>query len=105
MVLIEITAENIITVRDTTGIGHEITSSTVLITLAVGWAAFLLSLFLNIVYYALHPSQVSLCSRKKHLIIFVLQVDLLSIRDKLVVAMFGYEINLLKCSVKGLDFD
>ena len=41
------------------GIIHEITSKTVLSTLAIGWAAFGLSLFFNLLYYSLHPSQVT----------------------------------------------
>ena len=100
MVLLEITTENI-TIRDTKGNDQYIKSSTLLIILAVGWAAFLLSLFFNILYYALHPSQVSLRSQLNNKIFF-LEVDLLSIRDKLDVAVFGYEINLLQWSVKGL---
>ena len=44
----------------TDGNSHPITSSTVFATLGIGWAAFSLSLIFNILYYALHPSQVTL---------------------------------------------
>ena len=47
-----------ITLIDTTGREQKVTSSTVLTVLGVGWAAFGLSLVFNILYYALHPSQV-----------------------------------------------
>ena len=43
----------------TEGYSHEITSSTVFSTLGFGWAAFSLSLIFNILYYALHPSEVT----------------------------------------------
>ena len=43
---------------DTDGYSHVLTSSTVFTTLVIGWAAFGLSLVFNILYYALHPSQV-----------------------------------------------
>ena len=39
---------------------HDITSYKLLVTLGIGWAAFGLSLIFNILYYALHPSQVTL---------------------------------------------
>ena len=45
---------------DTDGNSHTITSSTLLGTLGIGWAAFGLSLIFNILYYAVHPSQVTL---------------------------------------------
>ena len=35
--------------------------------------------------------------------IFLLQVDLLNIREKLVVALVGYQINLVEFTVKGMD--
>ena len=44
--------------RDSSDIPHEIDSSTVKRIMGIGWAAFILSLFFNILYYALHPSQV-----------------------------------------------
>ena len=44
---------------DTDGYSHPISSSTVFATLGIGWAAFVLSLIFNILYYALHPSQVT----------------------------------------------
>ena len=105
MVLLEIKTEENIQIRDTKGISHSFTPFTVLITLLVGWAAFLLSIVFNILYYALHPSQVTLSFLVKYLTIFFLQIDLLNIRDKLVVSMFGYEINLLQWSVKGLEIN
>ena len=45
---------------DTEGHSHDLKSSTVLITLGIGWAACGLSLIFNTIYYALHPSQVTL---------------------------------------------
>ena len=48
-----------ITMIDTAGYHHPITSNTVFTTLWVGWAAFVLSLIFNILYYVLHPSQVN----------------------------------------------
>ena len=51
-----------ITMIDTEGYSHELTSTTVFVTLGIGWAAFGLSLIFNILYYALHPSQVTLIS-------------------------------------------
>ena len=48
-----------ITMIDTEGHLHSISSSIVFKTLAVGWVAFFLSLIFNILYYALHPSQVA----------------------------------------------
>ena len=44
---------------DTDGDSHTITFSTVSKTLGIGWAAFGLSLIFNILYYALHPSDVT----------------------------------------------
>ena len=48
-----------ITMIDTEGYPHDLSSSTVYTTLGIGWAAFGLSVIFNILYYALHPSQVS----------------------------------------------
>ena len=45
---------------NTVGRNYNFTRSHVLITLGVGWAAFGLALIFNILYYALHPSQVLL---------------------------------------------
>ena len=45
---------------DSSGMSHEILSNKLFITLGIGWAAFGLSLIFNILYYALHPSQVTL---------------------------------------------
>ena len=92
---------------DTDGNSHAITSSIVFTTLGIGWAAFGLSLLFNILYYALHPSQVShsnvVLQQKLNMSIFFLQVDILNIRKKLVVAVVGYEINLVKFTMKGLE--
>ena len=89
-----------ITMIDTEGYSHVITSSTVFATLGIGWAAFILSLLFNILYYALHPSEVTLitliCLQS-----FLLQVNLFNINEKLVVAVFGYEINLVDRSTRG----
>ena len=54
------TAGKTITMIDTEGYSHDLTSTTVFVTLGIGWAAFVLSLIFNILYYALHPSQVTL---------------------------------------------
>ena len=75
--------------------GYAISPSTVFATLGIGWAAFGLSLIFNILYYALHPSEVTHCIVQCTNNIFLLQVDLLNIREKLVVAVVGYEINLV----------
>ena len=48
-----------ITMIDTEGYSHDLETSTVLATLGIGWAAFGLSLIFNILYYALHPSDVT----------------------------------------------
>ena len=45
---------------DTNGYSHDLTSATVFAPLGIGWAAFGLSLIFNILYYALHPSQVTM---------------------------------------------
>ena len=105
--LVMTTSGETITMIDTEGYSHDLTSSTVFATLGIGWAAFGLSLIFNILYNALHPSQVSnsilcrvvQCSNKNNF----LQVDLLNIREKLVVAVVGYEINLVEFTIKGLD--
>ena len=47
-----------IKMKGSDGIIHDITFRVVLATLAIGWAAFGLSLLFNLLYYALHPSQV-----------------------------------------------
>ena len=44
---------------DSSGMSEFIRSYKVLTTLGIGWAAFGLSLIFNILYYALHPSQVT----------------------------------------------
>ena len=101
------TAGKSISMYDTKGRRHDLKSSTVLMILGVGWVAFALCLLFNILYYALHPSQVSRSSvvlqQKQNISIFSLQVDILNIRKKLVVAVVGYEINLVKFTMKGLD--
>ena len=48
-----------ITMIDTEGYSHDLSSSTVFATLGIGWVAFGLSLIFNILYYALHPSDVT----------------------------------------------
>ena len=58
--LVMTTSGETITMFDTDGYSHDITSSTVFATLGIGWAAFGLSLIFNILYYALHPSDVTL---------------------------------------------
>ena len=87
------------------GIGTNISSSTIFMTLGVGWAAFVLSIIFNVIYYALHPSQArGVCSSLDKIFeIFSFQVDLLNIREKLVVALLGFEINLITCSTRGSD--
>ena len=92
----------------TDGNSHPITSSTVFATLGIGWAAFVLSLVFNILYYALHPSQVT---HSKYSGVptfnklFFPQVDILNIREKLVVAVVGYEINLATFDIEGFDYE
>ena len=45
---------------DSSGMSQSIPSYKLLTTLGLGWAAFGLSLIFNILYYALHPSEVTL---------------------------------------------
>ena len=45
---------------DSSGMSQFIPSEKVFVMLGIGWAAFGLSLIFNILYYALHPSQVTL---------------------------------------------
>ena len=47
-----------ITLVNTVGGTYDFTPSHVFITLGVGWAAFVLALIFNLLYYVLHPSQV-----------------------------------------------
>ena len=49
-----------ITMIDTKGNLHVLKSPIVYATLGIGWAAFGLSFIFNILYYALHPSEVTL---------------------------------------------
>ena len=49
-----------ITLVNTAGRTYNFTPSHVFITLGVGWAAFVFALIFNLLYYVLHPSQVSL---------------------------------------------
>ena len=58
--LVMTTAGKTIIMIDTDGDSHEPSSTTVFATLGIGWAAFGLSLIFNILYCALHPSQVTL---------------------------------------------
>ena len=87
---------------DTDGYSHDLSSNTVFVTLGIGWAAFGLSLIFNILYYALHPSQVTLITLNclQSSLLFPIQVNLFNINEKLVVAVFGYEINLVTFSKK-----
>ena len=55
----DMVGENI-TLVNTVGRTYTFTPSHVFITLGVGWAAFVLAQILNVLYYVLHPSQVSL---------------------------------------------
>ena len=71
---------------DTNGHDHPITHYIVFKTLAIGWAAFILSLIFNILYYALHPSEVEMWNFKK----------------KLVVTMLGKPIDLV-APLNGMD--
>ena len=54
------TAGETITMTDTDGNPHDLTSRTIFATLGIGWTAFGLSLIFNILYYALHPSDVTI---------------------------------------------
>ena len=67
------------------GLRKPINPSTVYIILANAWTAFFLSLVLSILYHALHPSQ----------------VDLVHLKEKFVVEIFGFEINFVEKKVKG----
>ena len=78
-----------ITLVNTAGRTYNFTPSHVFKTLGVGWAAFFLALIFNLLYYVLHPSEVS------H------PFNLKNIQKKLVVAVVGYEINLVTRSVTG----
>ena len=68
------------------GLKKTIKRSTVYILLANAWTAFFLSLVLAVLYQALHPSR----------------VDLYHLKEKLVVEMFGFEINFIEKTVKGI---
>ena len=50
-----------------------------------GWAAFLLSLVLSLIFYAVHPSQ----------------VDVFTVKDKLKVNICGYKLYLSDCRREG----
>merc|ERR1711988_2050010 len=76
-----------ITLVNTVGRTYTFTPSHVFITLGVGWAAFGLAQIFNLLYYVLHPSQ----------------VNVRDIQEKLVVAVVGYEINFVDCSVTDLN--
>ena len=62
MVSIILVPEKNIKMKGTGGIIHDITSKNVQCTLIIGWSAFLLSLLFNLLYYSLHPSQVTIKS-------------------------------------------
>ena len=49
----------IVELVDSSGFPKGIPSKKALATLGIGWAAFGLSLIFNILYYALHPSEVT----------------------------------------------
>ena len=59
VVTVAITREDIIMVN-TVGGTYDFTPSHVFIILGVGWTAFGLAQIFNLLYYLLHPSQVSL---------------------------------------------
>ena len=114
---------------NTVGRPYNFTRSHVLITLGVGWAAFGLALIFNLLYYVLHPSQVSFYlnflfvhnngefSPMRTLTSFYTVVGIMiifnvvfnerrnvnvtNIQEKLVVAVVGFEIDLVNCSVTG----
>ena len=60
IVVLTTKTENTIKLVDSSGMSQDIPSDKFLTTLGIGWAAFGLSLIFNILYYALHPSQVNL---------------------------------------------
>merc|ERR1719300_977150 len=78
----DMVGENI-TLVNTVGRTYDFTPSHVFITLGVGWAAFVLALIFNLLYYVLHPSQ----------------VNVKSFQEKRVVTVFGYKIQLI-CSAE-----
>ena len=59
VVTVAMTKKDIVMIN-TVGRTYIFTPSQVFITLGVGWAAFGLALIFNLLYYALHPSQVLL---------------------------------------------
>ena len=67
------------------GLTRTIRRSTVYIILANAWTAFFLSLLCNVLYHALHPSR----------------VDLVHLKEKLRVEIFGFEIDFVERKVKG----
>ena len=60
IVVLTTNRENTTILVDSSGMSQVIPSHKVLTTLGIGWAAFCLSLIFNILYYALHPSDVTL---------------------------------------------
>ena len=56
--LVEIGDREKINITDTDGQKHAIARTTLIWMLGLAWAAFALSLILNIIYYLLHPSRV-----------------------------------------------
>ena len=85
MTLISVAENPEIELISSDGLRKTIKRSTVYIILANAWTAFFLSLVLNVLYHALHPSQ----------------VDLVHLKEKLRVEMFGFEINFVERKVKG----
>ena len=79
----------ILTILKMTGsdvnIAGEIPFSTISYLLVAGWAAFLLSLVLSFIFYAVHPSQ----------------VDVFTLRDKLKVNICGYKLHLRGYRAQG----
>ena len=64
---------------------EKIPFSTIRNLLISGWAAFLLSLVLSFIFYAVHPSQ----------------VDVFTLKDKLKVNICGYKLYLSGCRSEG----
>ena len=88
---------------NTEGKIYDFSPSQVFITLGVGWAAFILALIFNIVYYVLHPSQV--CLQLLFWISILFQVNVTNIKEKCVVALFGKKIHLSLCCSVTEDLD
>ena len=46
--------------KDLHGFGHILSRQSVEVMLGVGWTSFMVGLVLNIIYYAIHPSEVDM---------------------------------------------